>query len=66
MSIEDKLALMEERIVALEWLTKNPGPTLFVNRRSNHCRWVTDKGERFFVPKCYGGTNIGPKGCTCR
>jgi hypothetical protein len=30
------------------------------------CHWHTAGGERFFLPRCFGGAVYGPDGCTCR
>lgn len=29
------------------------------------CCWITEKGERVFIPKCIGGAAYGPDKCTC-
>ncbi len=32
---------------------------------NERCRWVTEKGERFYLPQCMGGAVYGSNGCTC-
>jgi hypothetical protein len=56
---KNEIERLKRRIAALE---KAP---LFVKRSTQRCRWVFDKGERFWIPHCYGGI-YGKDTCTCR
>jgi hypothetical protein len=33
--------------------------------RMSRCRYVSEKGYRFFLPECWGGAMNGPNGCYC-